>query len=222
MSKDNKKNLKDKLESLKDINNANHVEIDTSQLYAEKDEFPTGRDSIESVEDDERYIDYDQQKENFKNIATQTVDNIIKTYIKNDKLLNSSRLKDLKNYDIVKYSRLLLLADNTERNMLMIQESIDLGDLSKEMFDSVNKTQNELRKNMDELDKHLSKMEDYWKEYASKYGYENEEEKIVNEDTTTKDDSNIIVDQTSLIENIHKKINDDKNKESDKRKKKNK
>lgn len=214
MSKDNKKNLKDKLESLKDINNANHVEIDTSQLYAEKDEFPTGRDNIESVEDDERYIDYDQQKENFKNIATQTVDNIIKTYIKNDKLLNSSRLKDLKNYDIVKYSRLLLLADNTERNMLMIQESIDLGDLSKEMFDSVNKTQNELRKNMDELDKHLSKMEDYWKEYASKYGYENEEEKIVNEDTTTKDDSNIIVDQTSLIENIHKKINEDKKKKA--------
>jgi uncharacterized membrane protein len=218
MSTDKQKNLKDKLESLKDINNANHVDLDTSALYADKDDFPVNDVLVGNSNnpDGQGYVDYKLEKENFSLIAEQTVDNIIRTYIKSDKLLNSSRLMDLKQYDIRKYSRLILMTDISERNLLSIQENIDLGDLSKEMFDSINKAQTDLRKNMEELDKHLAKMEKYWGDYASKYGFENEEEKIANEDATNADDSNFIIDQTSLIEGIHNRLHLDKNKKNKK------
>ena len=47
-------------------------------------------------------------------------------------------------------------------NMKLSQNS---GDMMKEMFDSVNKAQQEYRANMTAFDQHIAKCEKYWKEY---------------------------------------------------------
>ena len=212
---DSKNNLKDKLQSLKAMKEANDIQLDTSDLYADKDEFP----SNDSTTND-NYVDYDLSKENFNKIAQQTVDNIVNTYIKSEKLLNSSRLLDLKKYDIIKYARLLLMLDISERNLLMLQSNIDLGDMSKEMFDCINKAQKDLRDNMDTLDKHLAKLEKYWKEYAETYGFQNEEELIASESSGNNSEDNIhILDSSQLIETIHKKVKEQLEKEKENKRK---
>jgi hypothetical protein len=206
---DSKNNLKDKLQSLKAMKEANDIQLDTSELYVTKDEFPSN-----DLTTNDNYVDYDLCKENFNKIAQQTVDNIVNNYIKSEKLLNSSRLLDLKKYDIIKYARLLLMLDISERNLLMLQSNIDLGDMSKEMFDCINKAQKDLRDNMDTLDKHLAKLEKYWKEYAETYGFQNEEELIASESSNNNNEDNIhILDSSQLIETIHKKVKEQLEKE---------
>lgn len=190
---------KSRLDSLKQQIAADPIQINTDNLYADPDDFPEGTNT--------KYIDYDEEKKNFKDVAEQEINNIVKNYVKNEKLLDSHRLKDLKNRDIRKYASLLLLESISQANLIRLQESIDSGDMSKEAFDSVNKAQKEVRDNMTAIDSHLTRCEDYWENYADEYGLENEEDKIVSETTDTSTETQrIILDPSKLNEMIHSQL----------------
>lgn len=203
--KEKKKNaVKSRLDDLKEMLKSDPVQLDTSDLLANTDAFPTSQQA--------KYIDYDEEKKNHKEYAEQAITNIITTYIKSVKLLESPRLKDLKQNDVMKYSRLLLLLQISEANLIRLQESIDGGDMMKEMFDSVNKAQQEYRANMTAFDQHIAKCEKYWKEYADIYGFENEEEKIVQEteEKSETEEKHTIIDMSKLTEIIHQRFEDEK------------
>lgn len=196
---------KSRLNSLKEMLKADPVQLNTDSMQANTNDFPASTQV--------KYIDYVDEKKNHKEFADQSITNIIITYVKDLKLLESPRLKDLKQKDILKYAQLLLLVQIAESNLILLQESIDGGDMSKEMFDSVEKAQNRMVANMEALDKHLIQCEKYWANYASIYGLENQEEKIVQE-SDVKDDNkkHIILDMSKLSELIQDNLEKEKQK----------
>lgn len=203
-NKNHKTDTKSRLESLKQQIMSDSIKLDTSDLYANPDDFPESTHV--------KLVDYSEEKENHKQIAEREINNIILTYVKNEKLLNSSRLADLKQRDIRKYSSLLLLEQISESNLIKLQEAIDSGDMSKEAFDSVNKAQKEVRDNILAIEKHLQKCEDYWENYADVYGLENEEDKIISETADTSTETQrIILDPAKLNEMILKQLEAKKN-----------
>jgi len=219
--KTEKKKVKDnstqnRLDGLKAMLIADPVQLDTNNILANTADFPAPQQA--------KYIDYMKEKKSHMAFSLQVITNIIENYVKSKQLLESPRLKDLKQKDVIKYSRLLLLVQISEDNLIKLQESIDGGDMSKEMFDSVNKAQKEMRDNMDAEEKHLDKCEKYWTAYATMYGFENTEEKIVQE-SETKDDTvkkHVILDMSKLSEIIQdnlqkeKDINSNRDKENKK------
>lgn len=209
-------NTKSRLKDLKDLMSSDPVQLDTKDLIPDTifSKIDKNDESVNVI----KYIDYDDVKQNHKEFAEQSITNIITTYIKSEKLLDSPRLKDLKQTDILKYIRLLLMLTISESNLIKLQEFIDCGDMSKEMFDSVNKAQQELRSNMKALDEHLNKCETYWKNYSIQYGFENDEEKIVQEseiDNNTEEKLTII-DMSKLTDIINER-QDEMKKEKDKK-----
>ena len=201
-SNNNKKDssTKKRLDGLKELLKADPIQLDTDAIQANPSDFPASQMA--------KYIDYTEEKKNHTEFATQVITNIIENYIKQKKLLNSPRLKDLKQKDIIKYSRLLLLVQISEENLIKLQESIDGGDMSKEMYDSVNKAQKEMRDNMEAEEKHLDKCEEYWSDYGASYGLENSEEKIVQESEVKQEDAtkHTIIDMTKLTELIQNNV----------------
>lgn len=198
-----KEKTKSLLNDLKEQLMADPVNINISELTPVADDFPKPIN--------ENYINYNDIKKNYKTFANQVIDNIVNTYIHSEKLLNSPRLKDLKQDDKSKFVRILLMLDIAENNMIKLQEFIDGGDMSKEMFDSVNKAQQELRANMKAKDGHLKQCEIYWKNYAELFGLENEEEKIVQEASNKDEDKKrIIVDMSNLTNLINDTMNEKK------------
>lgn len=211
--KPDKNATKSRLSDLKKLLDADPVQLDTDIFDADNADFP-GSSMV-------KLIDYDIEKSNHKNFAEQAISNIILTYVKSPKLLESPRLKDLKKLDVFNYSSLLLTYYISEANLIRVQESIDGGDMSKEMFDSVNKAQQEFRANLNAINIMLEKCEKYWKAFSETYGLENEEEKIVQE-SETKNDSAVkrtIVDMSKLTQNIHNIMGEQKEKEKQERKK---
>lgn len=201
---------KRRLQSLKEMMAADPVQLDTDKILLNTGDMPLSQNA--------KYIDYDEEKKNYKEFADQVVTNIILTYIKSPKLLDSPRLKDLKQKDIVKYSRLLLLVEVAERNMITLQESIDAGDMSSEMFHSVDQAQNRMQMNMAASEKHIKECETYWSNYADQYGIENEETKIVQETEAKPDEKKrMVMDATSIIEAIRNTHNH-KNEEQEQKK----
>jgi len=187
---------KERLDELEAILHSDPHKFDTSSFTADQSDLPTSTDI--------KYIDYDEKKTNHNRYADQVILNIIKTYVKNPKTLEAPRVKDLQQNDARKYARLLLMEEISEANLIQLQETIDGGDPSKEMFDSVNKAQQELRNNMNATDTLLNKCDTYWKNYAATFGFENEEEKIAAElDTKNVEDKRVIVSQAELTQNIH-------------------
>ena len=198
MSKDYKNRLRDLKEQLK----SDELQLNTEDLYASPDEFPNNDN-----EDNEKYIDYTEEQKGHTEFATQVINNIVNTYVKSKELLNSNRLKDLKQQDILDYSFILLMINIANKNLILLQESIDTGDMSKEAFDSVQKAAKELRDNMKMKSEHLTKCEKYWDNYSSTYGLGNEEQKIateVSKENKKNEVKTTIINQSDLIETIQK------------------
>ncbi len=214
--KDTTDKIKSRLNDLKEAMKSDPVQLNTDSLLFDGEvDLP--------LPNEEKYIDYAvEEKKRHREFAEQSITNIINTYIKSEKLLNTPRLKDYKQLDILNYSALLLTLQMSESNLIKLQEAIDSGDMSKEMFDSVNKAQQEFRANLNAINLHLAKCEKYWKDYSSNYGFESEEEKIVQE-TEVKDDTEkrVIINMSELTETIYKiaeqkKADELKNKEDSK------
>jgi hypothetical protein len=200
-----KNNIKNKLADLKEQLKSDPVQLDTADLMAGDNVFPVINDGV-------KYIDYVSEKLQHTAYATQVTNNIIRNYVKSPELLQSPRLNDLKQNDIIKLSQILLMLSITESNLIKLQEFIDSGDVSKEMFDAVNRTQQELRANMKIKDEHLKACENYWSNYANEFGLENEEEQIVAKTIVDTDEKTTIIDLSRLNEIV----NDMKEKSNDK------
>lgn len=214
MSNDKVNNTKSRLNDLKEQLKADPVQLDTSDITADISAFPDANQTI-------KYIDYDDEKKNHKEFAEQSITNIITTYVKSEKLLNSPRLKDLKQTDIIKYSRLLLMVEIAESNLIKLQESIDGGDMSKDMFMSVKQASMELRDCMNSIEKHLDKCEKYWSNYSIAFGLSNDEEKIIAESSEkSTDDKRTILNISELTNNIHDILAKQKEKEKQNNKEK--
>lgn len=205
---DNNKQKKDdstknRLNNLKEMLKSDPIQLDTNALQANTNDFP--------VSQQVKYINYIDEKKNHNDFAIQVITNIIETYVKFEL---SPRQKDLKQKDIIKYAKILLMSQISEDNMIKLQESIDGGDMSKDMFDSVNKAQQEVRNNMEAEEKHLDKCEKYWKNYGENYGIINTEEKIVqeNKDGDGNEKKTIIMDMAQLAETIQAQLQKEKEK----------
>lgn len=198
--------MKSRLKDLKEQMKSDDIQLNTEDLYASPDEFPTSSNN-DSDEHIEKYIDYVAEQEEHTKFATQVINNIVTTYVKSPELLNSNRLRDLKQQDILDYSFILLMINIANKNLIKLQESIDSGDMSKEAFDSVTKAAKELRDNMKLKTEHLTKCEKYWDNYSSTYGLGNEEQKIATKVTDKNKENETktsIVNPLELIETIQK------------------
>ncbi len=208
MSKD-KDSTKNRLDALKAGMESDPIKLDTSTLTPNIGDFPASESA--------KYIDYDGEKKNHKEFALQVITNIIDTYIKSDKLLNSPRLKDLKQDHIKTYAHHLLMSEIADGNLIKIQESIDAGDMSKDTFSSIRTASMELRDCISSYTKHLAICDKYWSEYAAKYGMETTEEQIVQQ-TEVKEDAGkklTIFNAAELTANIHDIIAKQKAKEQE-------
>lgn len=207
MSKDTTKN---RLADLKAAMESDPIVLDTSILTPNLSDFPAS----ESI----KYIDYDgEKKKNHKEFATQVITNIIDTYIKSENLLNSPRLKDLKQDHIKTYAHHLLMSEIADANLIKMQEFIDAGDMSKDAFMSVRTASVELRDCITAYTKHLSMCDKYWSEYAAKYGMEDGESKIVQQTEIKEDDNKklTIFNASELTANIHEILAKQKAKEQE-------
>lgn len=191
-----KKNpTKERLQSLKEMLDSDPVKINTDNMILNPADMPPSQNI--------KVIDYADEKIKHHSYASRVITNIVKTYIKSPKLLESPRLIDLVDQQIVKYSRLLLLTDMAERNLITLQEAIDSGDMSTEVFETNMRAQDSVSTHESNCDKHITLCEKYWAAYAEQYGMENEETKIVQETEIKTDEKNrMILNATDIIERI--------------------
>lgn len=205
---------KDKLADLKATLQSDPIFFDPANHDAFDADFPTTDNTV-------KFVDYinDRIPAHIE-FATNAINSIISTYVKSDSLLNSPRLKGLKEIHILNYSKLLLMLENTEANLIKLQENIDGGDMSKEMFDNVRNYQIELRANLKEVNTHLDKCDSYWENYAEMYGFENQEDKIIQEtEKPVETNQKQIIDMADLTNMIRNQMEEQKLKESEERKK---
>lgn len=217
-SEKSKNPTKQRLQSLKEMLDSDPVQLNTDNMLLDPNLMPPSQ-NIKAVD----Y--YQEEKPKHLEYAQRVITNIVKTYIKSPKLLESPRLIDLVNKQTDKYARLLLLIETSERNFITLQEAIDSGDMSTEVFDTNMRAQQTLVNHETSCDKHLDACEKYWAAYAEQYGMENEETKIVQETEVKTDEKNrMIMNATDIIERIRgvnqeKNIAEDKIREKKKREK---
>jgi hypothetical protein len=187
---------KDRLQSLKELLDSDPIKLNTDNLLLNPADMPQSQNI--------KVIDYvGEEKPRHKIDASRIITNIVKNYIKSPKLLESPRLLDLVDRQVDKYARLLLLTDIAERNFLTLQEAIDSGDMSTEVFDTNMRAQDTLSKHETNSEKHLAMCENYWANYAEQYGMENEETKIVQEtEVKTDEQKRMIMSATEIIDRI--------------------
>lgn len=186
---------KQRLQSLKDMLDSDPVKINTDNMLLHPDIMPQSQNI--------KLVDYVDEKTKHRQYAERIVTNIVKNYIKSPKLLASPRLIDLVDQQVTKYARLLLLVDIAERNLITLQEALDGGDMSTEVFETNMRAQTSLSTHETNCEKHISMCEKYWAAYSDQYGMENEETKIVQETEVKTDEKNrMILNATDIIERI--------------------
>lgn len=200
---------KERLKSLKEMLDSDPIKLDTDNMLLDPNMMPQSQNI--------KVIDYQgEEKIKHRVYAERIITNIVKTYIKSPKLLQSPRLIDLVDLQVIEYARLLLMTDIAERNMITLQEAIDSGDMSTEVFDSNMRAQQTLSSHETKSKKLIADCERYWTTYAEQYGMENEETKIVQETEVKTDEKNrMIMNATDIIERI-RGVNQEKNIEEDK------
>jgi len=186
---------KERLQSLKELLDSDPVKINTDNMLLNPADMPQSQNI--------KVIDYADEKQKLNEYAQRVITNIVKTYIKSPKLLQSPRLIDLVEQQVIKYCRLLLLTEIAERNLIVLQEAIDSGDMSTEVFETNMRAQTSLSTHELNCEKHTAMCERYWASYADQYGMENEETKIVQETEVKTDEKNrMILNATDIIERI--------------------
>lgn len=186
-----------RLESLKDLLKSDTVDFNTNDHLPNAGDFPqsTGGKVINYEDEDKKDLDK----------AEETIIAIINNYISNDKIKELDKVKGVIKSHITKLADLELLVRNSKRNMIMLQEAIDIGDMGKDMFDGVYKFQGEMRTNIEARSKHIDKCEIYWENYSKQFGLDTKEEEVIRKTEVKEDDkekTNIfsITDLNRIIE----------------------
>ena len=202
---------KTKLDDLKALLQADPIKIDIDSMTPDMDKFPVSQNM--------RVVDHAANKILYEAYATDNIDSIILNYITSEKVLNGDKLKNVRRQHITKLAELQFLVKNSENNTITLQEAIDGGDLSKELFDTVKSFMAEMRANIEARSKHLDKCEMYWEVYAERYGLENAEEKVIQETEVkpTEEKKHIVTDMKSMNDAIQAKMDDIKKQASEKR-----
>lgn len=215
-SKKDKLNTEQRLKSLKELLNSDDVQFKPDQYKVKDGDFPATQNI--------QYIDYEQKDKEHRSYAEGIISGFIMNYVKSEELLNSVKLNNVKNQHIDKLANLKLLVDNTKRNLIMIQEAIDGGDMSVEMFKlSIDQTK-ELGSRIEAMGKHIESCENYWEKYAANYGLENKEAQIIqSKEISSEDNKNntMIIDPNQLNKVIEQKIAEAEKKKEDLKKKNN-
>lgn len=201
-AKKDKENTEARLNSLKELLKSDNTEFNSNNHMIKNDDLPPSQNI--------QYIDYSEKNKEHLNIATDIITGFITNYVKSEELLNSIKLKSIKNQHIEKLANLQLLVENVKRNLIMIQEAIDGGDMSIEMFKlSIDQTR-ELGSRIEAVSKHIETCDLYWEKYASTFGLENKEEKIIREKeiATDSEEKPIVIDPNILNDMIDKRIKD--------------
>jgi hypothetical protein len=151
--KSNADNMKKKLQDLKAQLQADPVVLNTDNFTPNVDDIPDS----ENI----KYIDYAEEKTKTIEYAEQTINTIVNNYISSEKLLADKKIMDVKREQISKLAELQFLVANSDRNLITLQEAIDAGDMSKDMFMMVRDYQVEMRNNIEARSKHIDKCEVY-------------------------------------------------------------
>jgi hypothetical protein len=212
--KDDKEMTEKRLNSLRELLKSDNTDFNADNHMIKNSDLPASENIA--------YIDYAQKEIEYNIAASEIINGFITNYVKSDELLNSVKLKSIRNQHIEKLANLQLLVGNIKRNLIMIQEAIDGGDMSIEMFKlSIDQTR-ELGSRIEAISKHIESCDTYWEKYASTFGLENKEEKIIREKEISSDDSSktIVIDTTALNTLIDQKIkeSDDKKREAEEKK----
>lgn len=195
MAEDKDKNsLKSRLEGIKSFMQNDDLAFNVNDSMANMKELP-------SIENTVKYIDYELEKMNNLEYADTIISNIIGNYVTNDKLAESYKFKSIREQQIIKLAEIQFLVKNSERNLILLQETIDGGDMTKDMFDMVKGFQGEMRLNIEARSKHVDKCESYWSNYNTQLGMENKEQTIMNE-------TEVKVDVAEKKIMSHEEIND--------------
>lgn len=195
--KKKKDNTKLRLDSLKDLLKSDTVDFNTNDHLPKFGDFP--------ISTNLKVIDYDDEDKKDLAKAEETIGAIISNYISNNKIKQLDKVKGVIRSHITKLADIELLVRNSKRNMILLQEAIDVGDLSKDMFDGVYKFQGEMRTNIEARSKHIDKCEIYWENYSKQFGLENKEEEVIRttelkEDEKEKTNIFSITDLNRIIE----------------------
>ncbi len=183
---------RNRLDALKELLKSDSVTFDSNSHMPQPNDFPASSAA--------KMINYDDEDEICLAYAEATMSAIIENYIKSEELLNSVKLKSIKALHVNKLAELQMLVRNSKRNMIMMQEGIDAGDMSKDMFNGVREYQVEMRTNIEHRSKHVDKCELYWENYAVRYGMENKEEEIMRKAEVKEDkgEKMTIISQSDL------------------------
>lgn len=187
----------DRMESLRSLLKADPIKFPVQNHIALETDFPPSQ-HIKS-------IDHTEEKLGHTQYATIAVEGFIDNYIKDKKLLTSSRLQKMKQKHIEDIAELQYIVKNTERNLISIQESIDAGDVSIEMFKLSREISSDLRASIKDRSIFYDKCELYWQEYADRYGLTSEEEDIIKAGDTSESKT-MILDQSALNAAIEKQL----------------
>lgn len=192
---------RNRLESLAELLKSDDTQFDASKHLPNMNDFPGSERTV-------KMIDYEEEDRICLQYAEETIDSIIWNYIKSQDLLTGDKLKSIRKQHVSKLAELQYLVRNSKRNMTMLQEGIDAGDMGKDMFTGVREYQVEMRTNIEHRSRHVDKCEKYWEEYSVRYGLENKEEEImrkaeVKDETTVK---TTIMSQSELNSAIEEKM----------------
>jgi len=185
-------------EALRSLLQSDPIKFPITDHLANPDDFPSsiGAKSVDHIEEKLGHTSY----------ATIVVEGFIDNYIKDPKLLNSPKLLKMKQKHIEDIAELQFIVKNTERNLISVQESIDAGDVSIEMFKLSREISADLRASIKDRSIFYDKSEQYWQEYADRYGLTSNEEEIIKQSDANQESKTIILDQSILNKTIERQL----------------
>lgn len=178
--KDKQTTTKDKLNALKDLLKLDNTQFNTDDHLVQIGDFPSSQNI--------KVINYEDEYKKCVEYATDNITSIIINYIKSPELLKSDKLNKVKSQHIDKLADLEDLVRKAHHNLIMVQEAIDAGDMSSDMFKFAKEFMGEKRNSIEAKSKHLDKCEIYWENYAAIYGLESKDDEIVRK-TEVKEDT---------------------------------
>ncbi len=186
--------IKNKLAELKDLLHSDPHTLNAADVAPNLDELPQS----ENI----KYIDYDEVKKGHTEYATKLINSIVANYVSNEKLRATEKVEGIIAEHIKTLAEYERLVGNSERNLTTIQEAIDGGDMSKDMWGLARDYSMEMRNNIEARGKHITFCEKYWKDYALNHAQEVIEEKIVDENKALETDEQVVIIDTRSINDI--------------------
>jgi hypothetical protein len=123
--------------------------------------------------------DYEQEIEvDYNEVCIKIVNNIASNYIMSDALLSTEKNIDMKNDQAKKLAEVQFLISMVKTNLIRVQEALDSGDISPDLFRINLSYIKEMRESMNERSNHIKTIEKYWSDRSDMLGIETTQEDI--------------------------------------------